>query len=240
MITNRVSVHEQSWLQLPWLANGRLAGAERAALEAHVAACSECAQELARQRLLCEALAEPDRVTYAPGPSFRKLMERIDGPGAPAVRPPRAAIPRLPVRGATAVFGSAWRPPGLAWAATFVLAVGLAAVLPSIYRMAQPRYATYTDTAAAPRVLYVAFDRALPLGDLERLLQADGARIVEGPNESGVFGVAPVAAAAAAGVTPQMRALAARLRADARVRWVQPLPAAGGSDSAQDSRHGGP
>ncbi|HYL69778.1 MAG TPA: hypothetical protein VEY89_00570, partial [Candidatus Dormibacteraeota bacterium] len=170
-------------------------------------------------------------------------MERIDGPNAPAVRPARTEPARLPLpaRGATAVFGSAWRPPGLAWAATFVLAVGLAAVVPSVYRMAQPRYATYTDHAAASaNVLHVAFDHALALGDLEQLLKADGARIVEGPDESGVFGVAPVAAPSAAGVSPQMQALAARLRADARVHWVQPLPSATGSASGQEPRNGGP
>ena len=43
--------HEESWLLLPWLANGRLGGAERARLEQHVRACSECADEVALQRV---------------------------------------------------------------------------------------------------------------------------------------------------------------------------------------------
>ena len=68
--------HSDAWLMLPWLANGRLSGAERARIEEHVRECAQCAREVALQRQLCEVLTEPERVTYAPGPSFRKLMAR--------------------------------------------------------------------------------------------------------------------------------------------------------------------
>ena len=78
--------HADAWLMLPWLANGRLAGAERLRVEEHVRGCALCAREMALQRRLCEVLTEPERVTYAPGPSFRKLMDRIDG--RTARRPP--------------------------------------------------------------------------------------------------------------------------------------------------------
>src|ERR1700746_2934330 len=85
--------HSDAWLQLPWLANGRLAGTERVRVEEHVRGCAQCtreaaaeqrvcarcAREVALQQRLCEVLTEPERVTYAPGPSFRKLMDRIDG-----------------------------------------------------------------------------------------------------------------------------------------------------------------
>src|SRR5215475_1672023 len=111
---NTVMKHEESWLLLPWLANGRLAAVERARLEEHLRDCADCAQELALQRLMCRSLTEPERVTYAPGPSFRKLMERIDGRAAPAPAPQRRA-PR--VSGFAAPVLSAWRPPGLAFAA---------------------------------------------------------------------------------------------------------------------------
>ena len=242
MMTSRASIHEQSWLQLPWLANGRLGGAERATVEAHVAGCAECAQELARQRLLCEALTEPERVTYAPGPSFRKLMERIDGQPA-MVRPARAApeAHAAPPARAAAALASAWRPPGLAWAATFVMALGLAVLAPAAYQWSQKAYSTFSDPpAATPGVLHVAFERSLPLGDLEELLRADGAHVVEGPDASGVFGVAPLTAVSGSTrVTTEMRTLAARLSADARVRWVQPLPGAANA-GAQGSHNGGP
>ena len=219
------SRHEESWLLLPWLANGRLSHAERAAVEQHLSECAACTQELARQRLMCQVLTEPQRVTYAPGPSLRKLMERIDGhtPARPQDAPP------LSRRSAPAALAAAWRPPGLAWAASFVLAMGLAAFAPTAYRWSQPRYTTHTTAPrGTPGVLHIAFDRSLPIGEMEEMLRSAGARVVEGPGTTGIFGIAPVTAAARGSaesgeVSPQMRALAARLRADARVRWVEPL-----------------
>jgi len=230
MMASHASRHEESWLLLPWLANGRLSHAERAAVEEHLRECAACMQELARQRLMCRVLTEPQRVTYAPGPSLRKLMERIDGQPSAGPRPVNpTARPSAPDRpGAVSALAAAWRPPGLAWAATFVLAVGLAAFAPTAYRWSQPRYVSLTSAPrGTPGVLHIAFDRSLPIGEMEEMLRAAGARVVEGPGTTGIFGVAPVAAARGSAqsgeVSPQMLALAARLRADARVRWVEPL-----------------
>ena len=237
------SRHEESWLLLPWLANGRLSHAERGAVEQHLSECAACTQELARQRLMCEVLTEPQRVTYAPGPSLRKLMERIDGQPSAGPRPNPTARPGAPARpGAAAALAAAWRPPGLAWAATFVLAVGLAAFVPTAYRWSQPRYTTHTTAPrGTPGVLHIAFDRSVPIGEMEEMLRSAGARVVEGPGTTGIFGIAPVTAAAhgsaeSGEVSPQMRALATRLRADARVRWVEPLTGTEGSEGAQGRR----
>jgi hypothetical protein len=216
-----VSEHDEVWLLLPWLANGRLGAAERLQAEEHVRGCAACAQELEVQQRMCELLTQPERITYAPGPSLRKLMERIDGHAAAPVgsRAPRAEIGR---RGLAAT----WRPPGLAWAATFLLAVTLGVFSATAYRWSQPLYGTYTSTPRAPAdVLHVAFDPALPLGTVEELLSSAGARVVEGPGTTGVFGVAPESAHGEAGSgTQALRALAARLRGDPRVRWIEPLP----------------
>jgi Putative zinc-finger len=224
------SRHEECWLLLPWLANGRLPAAERARVEEHVRECEQCAREVAWQRLACQALAEPDRVTYAPGPSFRKLLERIDGRRGARRERPAARVRRL------------WRPPGLAWAASFLLLVTVAALAPTAYRWSEPLYATHTAPAPLTAdVLHIAFDRSLSIGEVEELLRSAGARVVEGPGTSGILGVAPVAAAPrragdGAGVSPQMRALAARLRSDARVRWVEPLAASDPPEGAQAPR----
>ncbi|MBS0578309.1 MAG: hypothetical protein JSR36_03495 [Proteobacteria bacterium] len=228
MMTQTRNDHEECWLQLPWLATGRLSPGERAAAEEHVRGCTACAAELERQRLVCAALREPERVTHAPGPSFRKLLERIDAAGAaPAPEP----VPDLGAHRAARTRrlrpAAAWRPPGLAWAATFVFALGVGMLAPTFYRWSQPAYSTYTRAAPAPAgVLHIAFERSLAVGDVEQLLRAAGARIVEGPDRNGIFGVAPAEESTDAGaITPRMRALAARLGSDARVRWLQPLPA---------------
>jgi Putative zinc-finger len=224
VLTVDALIHDESRLLLPWLANGRLSGAERARLEEHVRDCESCTHELAQQRLMCQALTAPERVTYAPGPSFRKLMERIDGRTARRGKPPRCAAV-IPLRFALA---AAWRPPGLAWAASFLLMLGCGAFALTAYRWAQPLYATHTAaTARAPDVLHIAFVPSLSIGDAGKLLREAGARVVEGPDATGIFGVAPVESAAGEAstqdVSPAMRALATRLRADARVRWVEPL-----------------
>jgi hypothetical protein len=216
------SRHEEIWLLLPWLANGRLAGAQRAQAEEHLRECPACAQELATQRRMCELLTQPERVTYAPGPSLRKLLDRIDG-HAPHQAPPRAAPRARAVPAATAAAG---RPPGLAWAATFILTLGLGVLVATTYRWSQPRYVTVTDDYR-PVVLHIAFERSLPVGEVEELLRSAGARVVEGPGSTGIFGVVPAAAPGSAnargGVSPELRSLAMRLRADPRVRWLEPL-----------------
>lgn len=229
--------HEDSWLLLPWLANGRMAHAERARLEEHVRGCVLCERELTQQRLLCEALTEPDRITYAPGPSFRKLLERIDGvAGAPAER----VAKRTPRAGTTpGALGvrSVWHPPGLAWAATFLMAIGMASLALVSYRWSEPLYRTHTSVASRdPGVLHIAFVPSLAVGEAGELLRAAGARVIEGPDALGIFGVTPVADAPAVTATETdaaLRALAARLRADARVRWVEPLAAATAGDGTR-------
>jgi hypothetical protein len=245
MIASDHSVsHEEVWLSLPWLANGRLSQAERDRLEPHVQTCAACREELALQRHFCNALTEPDRVTYAPGPSFRKLMERIDG-ATPPVRkannverlktPARRSDNRVPM----------WRPPGLAWAASFVLALGLTGALTSMYESSRPLYETHTNSPrTAPNVLHIAFDRSVTVGEAEEALRSTGARIVEGPDSHGIFGIAPSAVATGETLPEhighEMHLLSARLRADPRVRWVEPIPADSGSNAASVPLSRGP
>ena len=82
---------------------------------------------------------------------------------------PRRRCPRRRARSrARATLAATWRPPGLAWAATFVLTIGLGALLATTYRWSQPLYATYTAaTPATPDVLHIAFERSLPVGEVE-------------------------------------------------------------------------
>jgi hypothetical protein len=215
--------HDEVWLLLPWLVNGRLAPRERLQVEEHVRHCSECQEELALQHRMCAALTEPDRVSYAPGPSFRKLIERIDGDErlrkTARVRPKSFKDPdRI----------GTWRPPGLAWAASFVLLFGVTGLIATAYRWSEPVYTTHTDAPAlTPNVLHIALDRSLTIGEVEEMLRTNGARIVEGPGSTGIFGVTPVdlvsGQTTTAAANRQLRSLSARLRADSRVLWVQPL-----------------
>lgn len=210
--------HEQCWQLLPWLANGRLAASERSLVEEHLRDCAACVHELSVQRLLCQTLGAPERVTYAPGPSFRKLLERIDAE-------PRPTAACAPITARTTA-RRAWHSPALAWAAS-VLVVLAAALWVTGQRWSLPLYGTYTDPPArSAGVLQIALAPSLSIAEAGSLLQATGARIVAGPDASGVFRVSPAGTAASAGhdTSRQLRALAARLRADPRVRWIEPLP----------------
>ena len=255
------SRHEEIWLNLPWLANGRLVGAEREAAEEHVRHCPECAHELEVQHLICGALTEPDRVTYTPGPSFRKLMERIDNDPDSQVEPARGNETRAsgsqarqtpartrttsnPAWGAKLGSVSSWRPPGLAWAASFLLLFGITGMLATAYRWSAPVYHPRTDAAVAtpPGMLHIALDRSLTIGDVEELLRTSGARIVEGPGNTGIFGVTPVGVVpgqtTGASTQRQLRSLSDRLRSDSRVLWVEPLPVTDDSSPAEERAPG--
>lgn len=211
--------HEKVWLLLPWLATGRLSATEREMAEEHVRECSACEQELAVQHLMGKAFTEPDRVTYAPGPSLRKLMDRIDTEEGKA---PARRLQNQPSLVARLSHVSLWRPPGLAWAASFLLLFGITGLMVQAYRWSEPRYETYSDPQPVPTVLHVALDRNIPIGEVEELLRSGGAQIVQGPDSTGVLGVTPVGAGAKSSIK-QLQALAARLRTDPRVLWVQPL-----------------
>ncbi|HEY3784949.1 MAG TPA: hypothetical protein VGL55_06700 [Steroidobacteraceae bacterium] len=230
MTVDERNEHQEMWLVLPWLASGRLDPSERERAEQHVRGCARCEEELALQRRMCSAFAEPDRVIYAPGPSLRKLMERIDADAQTDKRGSRVARqPALSPRSIASRLGhvSLWRPPGVAWAASFLVLFAITGLLTTAYRWSEPLYRTHTDAAdATPTVLHIALDRSLTIAQVEDLLRANGARVVEGPGSTGVFGVTPAAltpGTQAVAVNHQLQTLAARLRADPRVLWVQPL-----------------
>lgn len=209
--------HQEIWLLLPWLANGRLPGPVRQRALHHTQLCCLCSQELELQQQLCAALALPERISYAPGSSLGKLMRRID-----AVQWDYAACPHVRLHSPAAQRAARlWRPSGLAWAASCLLALGLAGGL--AHHELAPAYQVRTDSPApAGAVLHIIFDRTLTIGQVESLLRSAGAQLVEGPaGSAGVFGVRPVSAGKDA--AQQLQQLAAGLRSDPRVRWVEPL-----------------
>jgi len=117
-------------------------------------------------------------------------------------------------------------------------------MLATAYRWSEPVFRTHSDPQPpATTVVHIALDRSVTIGDAEELLRTSGAKIVEGPGNTGIFGVTPV------GVTPgqtpqasanrQLRQLSDRLRSDSRVLWIEPLaedttPAGQRAPSAQE------
>jgi hypothetical protein len=240
--------HKEVWRLLPWMANGRLAPAEWERAEAHVRQCKACEREFELQRRMLRAFTAPDRVIYAPGPSFRKLMDRIDSDGSEdrAPKVAKAAARSRPVTSLVAKVShvSLWRPPGLAWAASFLLLFCVTGTMFTAYHWLDPVYITRSDPQSVvnPNVLHIAVDRSMPIGEVEELLRTGGAQIVEGPSPTGILGVMPLGIVErqtpTASANMQLRGLSARLRADPRVLWVQPLAGEGtlAARQAQDAR----
>lgn len=229
-------LHQEVWMLLPWMATGRLSGAQRDLVQRHLDDCASCREELSLQNVIQGALSEPDTVIYAPGPSFRKLLARIDREEDPESQ--REAPRRTWTGNWLNRLGqvSLWRAPGPAWAASFLIVCASAGAAYTAYHWSRPAFRTATDaTTDSPNILHIALDRSLRMGEVEELLRDGGARIVEGPGNTGILGVVPanvIPGKTTAGIAnQQLRALSARLRSDPRVLWVQPLADEGAADT---------
>lgn len=199
--------HESAWELIPWLVNGRLSGAEAASVRAHVEGCAQCAREYAQQLSLCSAMQADDNIAFASEAAFQKLAARLD------------AAPRRS------------HAPAARWliAASLLVALGLAAWGERSWQRtpggAAP-YLTLTTPAAAGAAgaqLRVVFTANLTLADLARLLQSIDAHVSDGPTEAGVFTLTLAPSRSSAVQVAQRLAI---LRADAHVRFAEPVAGA--------------
>jgi predicted anti-sigma-YlaC factor YlaD len=203
--------HAETRLLLPWLANGTLEGAELERVQAHLEGCPACREELA---LECDLRAG-----------------RQDGPGLCAGRAFARLAPRLGPQETRARSTGRWA--GLAaandvrWlrvlvAAQFgaLLVLGLALGLSlARHEQGEASYRTLGAHAAARADIVVRFNPATPERELRRVLEASGARVVDGPTAAGAW----MLAAAPAGIAPALR----RLRAEPAVTLAEPLAVEG-------------
>ena len=64
---------------LPWHANGTLGAVDRATVDSHIAACSNCRTTLAVEKRIVEAIRAPrDNVEQSPHAGWQKLAARLD------------------------------------------------------------------------------------------------------------------------------------------------------------------
>lgn len=200
--------HRDAWELIPWLVNDSLDAQQRAALEQHLDACTDCRTELHVQRELMQAMNARPLVEAMPRASLQDLWKRIDTgelqAGAPpgAVTRTRTALPR-------------WL---AAAAAGAVVALGAALALPGPWRGdARGPFRTVSD-APAPLPdgsIRAVFSGELTLAELQSLLQETRLRTVAGPSSSGVYTLAP------ASPRDAQSALAV-LRAHPGVRFAEP------------------
>jgi anti-sigma factor RsiW len=200
--------HAETRELLPWLANGTLAGAELERVQAHLAVCPACRQALAWERSL-RAAGQADPPLSAQH-ALDALLPRLGAQEAPAVVRGRWA-------GLPAANDARWLRSLAVLQAGIIFALGLHLAWPGA---GEARYRTLGASAAAPGNIVVSFDPSTPERELRRILQASGARVVDGPSAAGawVLAVAPAASG------PALR----RLRAEPAVVLAEPLTSTGG------------
>jgi hypothetical protein len=166
---------------LPWYANGTLTDDEYARVEAHLSECARCQRELDWLCELRSAASEPGMpMEDHADASLARLRGRLNA----------GTVRRLlsPLRQAH----EGWRraPAWTRWAlaAQLVLCAGLAGAL--VFARAPAAYHTLgsASTADADEAhLVVMFDPSLTENRLRALVQGNGARIVDGPNDTGAY-----------------------------------------------------
>jgi anti-sigma factor RsiW len=220
-------IHQRIWELLPWVANGTLADPERERVEAHLALCRRCRDEVETCRRTAAAVKSQGEVAPSPHPvQLQRTLARIDelereppepredrertgrGFGAP-LRALIAATPR-PLRGAL-----------LAQAAIVVLLLGVVAwsALHSGPAQAPVTYQTLSDPAAAPApalALRVMFSPRATEKEIRELLQSVGGEITAGPSPLGVYTVEVPATGG------PVSAVLARLRSESVVTLAEP------------------
>ncbi|MFS2002884.1 zf-HC2 domain-containing protein [Duganella sp. CT11-25] len=205
-----IPAHQAVQELLPWYAGGQLAPDEARRVHEHLQGCAQCRQDLEWEHSLrAEAAAATDG-----------LPEGVDMEGAlarllPALGPQERTVtaPRTLPWWRTA---AANQPSWLRWAvaAQWVVIAGLAALL--LRPAADPAdYHVLGSGVAAGGNLVVVFQPNTSERDLRRILQAQNARVVDGPTVTDAYLISVPAAGRA-------QALQA-LRAESAVKLVEPL-----------------
>jgi len=221
--------HARTLEALPWLVNGSADDPDLAEARAHLARCNDCQQWHAFDLALASHLRDDPVVDQAPHAAFARFIQRLDADESRRGRREHWFLPFV-------AFGRrvSLRNLPLIVALQAVVIAGLAIALvmqPSA--PARPElaavYRTLTSTpavtsAGTSAMLRLVVDERMTAGELTALLASVNARIVDGPNELGVFTIE--IAAANAGDGPDALALARQLRDRPGVRFAEPTGAA--------------
>lgn len=197
----------RAWDAMPWALLGQLAVDDDRWLRQHIAGCTSCREEFARQQMLRRAVSLPPPIQVDAEAGLQRLLARLEA--APSAR------------------AAGWRAgAGLSRilvAAVLVQAVGLGVLGATLWSMDRPAYRTLSQ-ASAPRpadAIRLLPEAAMSLGEWDALLQALDLQVVAGPNDVGAYTVVARAPMAAT-----RRSLLQRLRANPRIRLAEPVAAA--------------
>ena len=209
--SDREAAHREAQDLLPWLANGRLDGAELQRVQAHLDTCATCRADL-------DALYTLQDVADLPPPgldvdkAFARLLPQLD-----AVAPADAA-PVVPGwRTRLAANDGRWLRVAVGLQFCAIVVLGTLLVRPSgdTQMAAQDdAYRVLGAEAGADSIVAVTFKPDTPEHELRRIVTASGAHIVGGPTVTGAWMLGSAQAPAD---------VAARLRAESAVTLAEPL-----------------
>lgn len=213
-----IPAHQAVQELLPWFVSGQLAPDEAQRVQEHLQTCAECRRDLEWERdMRTEASSANDALPAGVDMerALAKLMPAL-GPQEQSVPAPAAAPVQRPVSWWRAA--AANQPSWLRWtvAAQWVAIIGLGALLLRLDSDPAP-YRVLGSAVSNGGNLVVVFQPNTSERDLRRVLQAQGARVVDGPTVTDAYLLTVPAA-------NRDRALQA-LRADQAVKLAEPLDA---------------
>lgn len=205
---NQPLTHEQALELLPWLVNGSLDDEERRSVDSHLEQCGECRTAVDRERELAAVLMEREATEPSHEPKIEAGIERL-----------RAALEREERRGRRQR-----RPSRRLLAAGLLQGLVLAGLFGLVVWLVRPQPQAEFRTLSTPETvhpatgawLYLIVEPSLTAEELQRVIQAAGCRIVDGPTPAGVFTLEAESG--------RLEEALARLRESPGVLLAEPLP----------------
>jgi anti-sigma factor RsiW len=214
-----IPAHQAVQELLPWYVSGQLAPDEMRRVHEHLRGCAQCLEDLEWERDMYADAAKSSADASPEGVDMEAALARLMpalGPQERVTPPASSPAPPSPWWRAAAANQPSW----LRWAvaAQWVLIVGLVGLL--VRPGAEPdAYRVLGSGAAAGGNLVVVFRPNTSERELRTILQAQNARVVDGPTVTDAYLINVPAAS-------RDQALRA-LRAEAAVKLAEPLDAGG-------------
>jgi hypothetical protein len=206
-----LAMHQAVQQLLPWLPTGTLDSAELAMVQLHVQSCAQCQADLALQRQFRAAAPAPDAALDADR-GFAQLLPRLGPQSSSSSSSSSSRVDVLNRWRKAVAANSAW----LKWTAVAQLAaIGVLSMMLARHGNDDASYRALGATAPGAGNAVVVFRPDTLEQDIRRILQAGGARVVDGPTVTDAYVLA---------LPPsQARAALARMRMESAVTLAQPL-----------------